>query len=243
MTSLKTIILCLLLGLSLSAQPVSASANPTRSKPGKALSDIQITTADLFAKDGKANLEKSLKEHPDEEVVLTITEESVKAGMFTLHKNDIPSNLKHLVIRDPDNLVKNIGNNFLRRNSNIVTFKAIEFQSLKAISDGFLAVCMNLTHFDSSGFTALETIGREFLFACHGITHFDSSGFIAVKTIGDEFLDSCTALTHFDSSGFIVLETIGNDFLLGCTGLISFDSSGFKALKTIGNRFLFGRYS
>ncbi|MBA4118228.1 MAG: hypothetical protein C0514_04955 [Candidatus Puniceispirillum sp.] len=187
----------------------------------------------------KDSLSSLLHAPKDHNVVLCFDDETfIKNDALTMSKNDIPHNLRHLILSDPFDKITSIEPNFLMLHEGLETFSARGLTATKTIMYHFLSSCKNLTICDVRGFTSVSFIGACFVFKCPKVEKFDSRGFAILTKLSGGFLKECTSLKDFNPGGLTNVESIFHSFLHGCTSLTTFDPTSLMGLNQLGQDFL-----
>jgi hypothetical protein len=90
----------------------------------------------------------------------------IDSARLTLKKDDLPAELRHLVLSDPEHLVKIINRAFLTGHENLTTFDPLGLDQVRVIEMGFLCKCYRLTKVNMERFFNLEEINLFFLGFC-----------------------------------------------------------------------------
>ncbi len=90
----------------------------------------------------------------------------IDGARLTMKKDDLPAGLRHLVLSDPEHLVKIIHRAFLTGHETLTTFDPLGLDQVRVIEMGFFFKCYRLTKVNIERFVNLEEINLFFLGFC-----------------------------------------------------------------------------
>lgn len=188
----------------------------------------------------KEELRVLLTTRNDHRVVLCLDDETfVTHGVLTLSWEDMPQNLRHLILLDPFGRIKAIGNNFLRKDGTLESLHIQALSGVKTIGSSFLYES-TFKRVSLEGLTGLARIEDNFLALAEGIENMSTRGLSGVASIGKYAFWECKGLATLGTEGLTGVEEIGDGFLGRCEGVTGFDLAPFKNVKRVGSSFLKG---
>ena len=187
----------------------------------------------------KEALASFLGTRADHHVELLLDDETfAPEGVLSLSKDDLPNNLRTLLLVDATKQITRIANDFLVDCLTLVCLRMKGFTRLKSIDDNFLAGCKGLQIFHTGELAKLTTIRDNFLLGCTGLESFNPDGLRSLKSIGDLFLAS-SGLKVFNTMGMEGLISIGRYFCNECVAFTRFDARGLRSVKRIDDYCLY----
>lgn len=198
-----------------------------------------LTTDELEDLDTKDPLQSFLETNSEHKIILTLSHNSVNAaGKYNLSKENIPSNLKHLILSDPYHLVTKIGNSFLHKTDSLQSISFSGFKNLRIIKDLFLSEAEELRTIDLSSLIHVTEIGGFFLDEAINLETIDLSPLGDVEIIGDSFIDGAKNIKMIDLSSWNKIKEMGDSFLYDLESLKIIKLPLKGTITKIGNCFL-----
>jgi hypothetical protein len=141
-----------------------------------------LTSAELITQ--KNTLSEHLAKNPEHRVHLILGDGTFQEnGMLSLSKEDVPDNLRHLILSDPRKTVLTTGDAFLKGHPSLTTFDARDLSCLTALAFDFLSECKALTHIETRGLTSVKWIGYYLAINCKKLKSANPRGLISIEPI------------------------------------------------------------
>lgn len=139
-----------------------------------------LTSAELIIH--KDALTAHLAKNPEHRIHLILGDGIFEQdGMLSLSKDDVPNNLRHLILSDLRKTVLTTGDAFLKDHPSLTTFDARDLSCLTILAFDFLSECKSLTHIETRGLTGVRNIGYYFAIHCRNLRTVNPRGLISIE--------------------------------------------------------------
>ncbi|MFO0525515.1 MAG: F-box protein [Alphaproteobacteria bacterium] len=141
-----------------------------------------LTSAELITH--KEALTAHLAKNPEHRLHLILGDGIFEQdGTLSLSKEDVPDNLRHLILSDPRKTVITTGEGLLKGHPSLTTFDARDLSCLTVLAFDCLSECKDLTHMETRGLTSVQWIGYYFAINCKNFKTINPRGLISIAPI------------------------------------------------------------